>query len=126
LGFREVDSVFDIEFDPPGAKPKGVSPALLIKNLEAKDVNSRGLDITFSGIKSQPPGRFRHSLFMNFDPSNSEIPKENHSQTVTFYQPVYAAIRNLFSEPNNGIPPFPRNVSSARNRVLRTKPCPPH
>jgi hypothetical protein len=29
LGFREVDSLFDMEFDPPGAKPKGVHPVLV-------------------------------------------------------------------------------------------------
>jgi hypothetical protein len=38
LGFREVDSVFDMEFDPPGAKPKGVHPVLFIESLKTEDV----------------------------------------------------------------------------------------
>jgi hypothetical protein len=37
FGFREVDSVFVMEFDPAGTKPKRCSPALFIESLETED-----------------------------------------------------------------------------------------
>jgi hypothetical protein len=37
FSFREVNSIFVIEFNPASAKPKGVLLALFIESLETKD-----------------------------------------------------------------------------------------